>query len=214
MAKVHCPKCNRALSLPDDLQGTLVRCPICGASFQALPAPILAQPAALPPAASREHFPTRAMSFDLEEEEYEAPSPDRRLRSAAKYLQWMIVIQGVCIGISCCSALWLPALVTGTRLISCMYVASLFLIYAGTYQLEARMNYKVAVFGSVMALLNAVFSLICGVGNIQTDSAAVLFLILPSGSCGLVGSIKALSALSDAKVRARFLSVRQNQKSR
>jgi uncharacterized Zn finger protein (UPF0148 family) len=101
--QTHCPACGRALSLPENMLGQQVRCPICNHVFPAAeqtgPPPAAVQPQAAPsaPRFDREEPPPRPRTPARPEayEEYGEEGYGRRARYAARARAaaavWMLV---------------------------------------------------------------------------------------------------------------------------
>src|SRR5262245_40492516 len=88
MLQITCPSCNRALSLPESMQGKQVRCPLCSNEFQAGgngPPPPAAAPYDREPEYDRGYPPPRRRDYD--DRDYEpARGPSAAGTSACVWL--------------------------------------------------------------------------------------------------------------------------------
>jgi hypothetical protein len=218
-----CPTCGRALKLGDELLGALVKCPMCGMEFQAPDEPPPPRP--LPP------LPV----MTLAERTSERPPLDSRrpagdslgprgtaeLRSAATWLQFAVLFQGIS-GLLCCCG---PAIegasevlaVTGPLTVVLKYVPLLFAL-AAAFRLPMQRRPGLCRAGAILLIWTSLWGAleaVLGIASVVSDHrrhwspSALVGLVctlagVPGVVCGLVGSIKTLTVLARPEVARTF----------
>jgi hypothetical protein len=221
MTVVPCPNCGRGLNLSDELRGRLVRCSACAAAFQAPEEASNREVAPRPVKAPEQPIYSPVEVGDEPDSVDDALSPQERLRSAARWMRGLVIVQALFTIPCCCS--WLIGTLNDPRILLftpglLLFFCALALVYSGAYQLEARRSYRAALAGAVVALLVSLSSLLLAgaasiaaqslIGNGPSDDLCIALVIslstLVLAVFGLVGTAKALFALFDPRVRAIF----------
>jgi hypothetical protein len=220
MIALHCPKCNRTLSLPDRLRGSWVKCPACAATFQApaetveaalVPEVVEAAPAADPPAAAA---PTNdAFAFESEKAGYRRLRVQTRIGQAVGYLH-AALFSHFLIGLWCLAgglfvgmgqSLVMKEAPSGLLVIPLVvvYYVPLVFLFLGASSLSRCSSYGLpmtaAIFAFVLSALAGVFICLLVLGMLARFhplACVVLVLLLIALVAGLVGGIKTIQALN------------------
>jgi hypothetical protein len=215
MLSLHCPSCQRPLTLPDHLRGTWVRCPACKATFQA-PGDVPEVVAAVPLPEADPEPPARERSgrgrqsegdpfaFESEKAGYRRVRVQAKTQGPSNYL-WTAVVLDVLFSFgglffrlldlqySLYNAAYAAgALVASLFILVVFYYVPLVFVGIGASALSRRSSYGLAMTGAIIALLVSLLTLI-GAG--LAGVVGLIALAHGSGFGLLLGVIAVLGLL-------------------
>jgi hypothetical protein len=210
MASFSCPSCGRTLNLPGQAPGTMVQCPFCDHFFTA-------------PAEGPLPWGPDEEGLDLREERERAdpgigPRNEAALHAAAFWLQAAILLDVVADTITCFSPGYVfPLFDLAILGVGVFQFLPLTFMAVGAWMLSRRWSYGLAQTGAIMAFVAVLCSLPLAVRNglvglARLDNAEFIGVIplgavllnLLGAAAGAIGAIKALSVLSDSRVKKAF----------
>jgi hypothetical protein len=220
MPTVHCPTCQRALHLPEAVQGSTACCPLCRTSF-----PTPAEPPRVPERPSvasvpvqpwgakeqRPDFPPGARTgdstFDFNEptEADELSLKDREaMRSAASWLRGFVIFATLhLISCGCVNVLALTGGVSGS--IGCfivtfaMQLVALILVFSSAESIARRRNRGLGLAGCfltlVLSLVHVLLPLLALAAGPQGEPMFFLVSMGMAVAVAVIGTIAALRGL-------------------